>query len=265
VCASCWIIWAAVPFEGINRGTAAAVLLYVLLAIVAGVWNEPVFLAVNGAHNGLLDFVFGIASGLGDGLIVALACTCVMLFRLHLGGAALAAFAVSGLFVQLLKRIFDMPRPPAVLENVHLLGDMLTSHSFPSGHAASAGVMMLLAFLIWKTDKWQAWAVSGLFFLAAYGRIYGGVHFPLDVVAGLGIGMACMWGFWQWSKRWPVQKWEASPWAWKTPGLMLVLEADVLAVGYHVQPATAQPLAVILPLAALAVLVIVWKRRLVHG
>jgi len=223
--------------------------------------NISLFRLINDAHNPLLDGVFGIISGLGDGLVVALLCTLLMLFRLYSGGAALAAFAVSGLITQALKRIFDMPRPPAVLDHVHVLGDVLTSHSFPSGHATSAGVMALLAFLIWKKNNWRAWAVSGLFLLAAYGRVDGGVHFPLGVTAGLAIGMAVMWVFWKWSERWPVKSWEASPWAWKVPGLVVVIEADVLAIGYHVQPSTARPLALVLPVTALLVLVRVWKKN----
>jgi len=226
--------------------------------------SDGLFRLINGAHSPAGDAVFGIVSGLGDGLVVALACTLLMLFRLHLGGTALAAFVVSGLIAQLLKRVFDLPRPPAVLANVHVLGDTLTSHSFPSGHATSCGVMVLLAFLIWKINDWRAWAVSGLFLFAAYGRIYGGVHFPVDVIAGLVIGMATMWAFWQWSKHWPVKNWESSPWAWKLPGLALIIEADVLAINYHIQPSTAKPLTLILPITALLVLVKVWKEKIGH-
>jgi len=225
-------------------------------------YNNNMFRLINDAHSPAGDALFGVISGLGDGLVVALACTLLMLFRLHSGGAALAAFATSGLIAQLLKRLFDLPRPPAVLANVHVLGDTLTSHSFPSGHATSCGVMVLLAFIIWKRSDWQAWAVACLFLLAAYGRIYGGVHFPLDVMAGLVIGMATMWAFRQWSKHWPVKAWESSAWAWKLPGLALVIEADVLAMGYHIQPSTAQPLTLILPIAALLVLVKVWKEKI---
>lgn len=224
--------------------------------------SHDIFRLINDHHNAVGDVLFGIISGLGDGLVVALACTLLMLFRLRPGGAALAAFAVSGLITQLLKRMFDMPRPPAVLADVHVLGDTLTAHSFPSGHATSCGVMVLLAFLIWKRSDWRAWLVSCLFLLAAYGRIYGGVHFPLDVVAGLAVGMATMWAFWQWSKRWPARSWESSPWTWKIVGLALVFEADVLAIGYHIQPSTARPLTLILPITALLVLVKVWKDKL---
>jgi len=224
--------------------------------------QEYVFRLINEHHNAAGDALFGVVSGLGDGLVVALACTLLMLFRLRPGCAALAAFVVSGLVTQWLKRMFDLPRPPAVLANVHVLGDRLTAHSFPSGHATSCGVMVLLAFLLWKRRDWRAWVMSCLFLLAAYGRIYGGAHFPLDVATGLAVGMTTMWIFWQWSKRWPVKNMESSPWAWKIPGLALVIEADILAMGYHIQPSTAKPITLILPITALLVLVKVWKDKI---
>ncbi len=61
------------------------------------------------------------------------------------------------------------------------------SHSFPSGHTATAfaGAMML-SYLVPR-------AAPAFFVLAAaiaYSRLYVGVHFPLDVVGGAVIGLA---------------------------------------------------------------------------
>jgi len=221
--------------------------------------NTTVFRLINDAHNPLLDTFFGIVSGLGDGLIVALLCALLMLFKLRLGLAAMLAFIVSGLLAQLLKRVFDMPRPPAVLENVHVLGSSLSSHSFPSGHATSDGVMLLAAFLLWHLRDFRTWTVAVLFALAALGRVYGGVHFPMDVTVGLVLGALCMHVVWRWSATWPVQTWQASQWTWKLGGMLVMVLAAVLGLGYHMQPSTAQPLAMLLPVAALLVLMRRWK------
>lgn len=222
------------------------------------------FRLINDAHTPAGDLFFGLVSGLGDGLIVALACSLLMLFRLRLGMAALCAYLLSGLVAQLLKRLFDMPRPPAVLENVHVLGSAFTAHSFPSGHATSDGVVIMAALLLWGVRDWRGWGVAALFFLAAIGRVYGGVHFPTDVAAGLLIGMASMWLCRDWLAGLPVEQWQESDWSWKIPGLIVIVEAAVLGLGYRVQPSTAQPLALILPLAALMILMRVWKGKLVR-
>ncbi|HKI60190.1 MAG TPA: hypothetical protein VKA23_04070, partial [Mariprofundaceae bacterium] len=86
---------------------------YLLLAAVPiGIWNHELFTLLNGAHASWADAVMGQIEGFGDGLVVALLIACVMLFRLRLGIAALIAFIASGLIAQILKRVFDMPRPP---------------------------------------------------------------------------------------------------------------------------------------------------------
>lgn len=124
--------------------------------------------------------------------------------------------------------------------------------------------MVMLAFFLWSARNWRSWAVAFLFLLAATGRIYGGVHFPMDVAAGLAIGMLSMWLCRRWLAGWPVERWQASAWAWKIPGLIVIVEAAVLGLGYQIQPSTAQPLALIMSLAALFVLMRQWKGKLVR-
>jgi len=239
---------------------------FLLAAVPIGVWNQTLFNLINAAHSTWGDALLGFISGFGDGLVIALIISCVMLFRLRLGIAALIGFITSGLIAQLLKRVFDMPRPPAVLENVHVLGAALQSHSFPSGHATSCGVMVLLALLLWRRDQWQMWAGVLVFVLAAYGRVYGGVHFPFDVWVGVGLGMFCMSVAKHWVMRWPEimwqkRTWETSEWAWKVPAVILMIEAAVLGLGYKIQPSTADMLTLFIPVAALFVLMQFWKRK----
>lgn len=61
------------------------------------------------------------------------------------------------------------------------------SHSFPSGHTATAFAGATV--LAWLEPR----AAPAFYVLAAaiaYSRLYVGVHFPLDVVGGLAIGLA---------------------------------------------------------------------------
>jgi len=61
------------------------------------------------------------------------------------------------------------------------------SHSFPSGHTATAfaGATMLSFFVPRAAPAFYLLAAA-----IAYSRLYVGVHFPLDVVGGVVIGVA---------------------------------------------------------------------------
>ncbi len=238
-----------------------AIAVFLILFVPSLLWNHQLFLTLNSFNHPALDLLISNISGLADGLVSLILILMLMLFQFRLGLAGLLAFFVSGLLAQILKRIFDMPRPPSVFENIHILGDALGQHSFPSGHATTAGMMALFALYIWKTRHW-AWLVFAVFTIAAYGRIYAGIHFPLDVVTGFGIGALSMWWSQRLSRHWPVQRWSQSEWSWKIPGLALMISAVTLGTGYHIQPATAQALTLIIPLMALFTLMHAWKTRL---
>jgi undecaprenyl-diphosphatase len=112
------------------------------------------------------------------GLAVALVRRRVLPFAL----VALAVLAADGL-AGLVKAAVGEKRPaePDPLVTIP------HSHSFPSGHTATAfaGAMML-SYLVPR-------AAPAFFVLAAaiaYSRLYVGVHFPLDVVGGAVIGLA---------------------------------------------------------------------------
>jgi len=47
--------------------------------------SHTLFRLMNDAHSTVGDAVFGMVSGLGDGLIIALICTPLMLFRREIG------------------------------------------------------------------------------------------------------------------------------------------------------------------------------------
>lgn len=91
-----------------------------------------------------------------------------------------------------LKAIFARPRPDLVTPSVEVF-----SKSFPSGHSAmSALVYLTLGVLLSRVQDTRA---TRLFLLASAGvitllvgtsRVYLGVHWPTDVVAGWALGSA---------------------------------------------------------------------------
>jgi undecaprenyl-diphosphatase len=143
----------------------------------------------------------------GNGVLIMLTCFVALYLWLTNKRRSMwlvLAAIVSGLVMsQLLKWGFSRPRPDLVPHNSYVY-----TASFPSGHAMMSAVTYLtLGILVARVQK--RWAVRALFIgvavfltlLVGVSRVYLGVHWPSDVLAGWTAGAA-----------WAVLWWMAARW-----------------------------------------------------
>lgn len=148
--------------------------------------EKDILLAIHSQATPLLDAVVPMVTALAEPVFVgafAVAIGLVYAYRrkwawavLWLGGVAGAGAIAYGL-----KHIVARPRP----ELWERLAE--TGYSLPSGHAvASMAVALCVAAMLWRT-KWRRLAVvlgSLYVLLIGFTRLYLGVHYPTDIMAG---------------------------------------------------------------------------------
>lgn len=103
------------------------------------------------------------------------------------GAFSLAAILGSLALTLALKGLFGLPRPPASLQLGHASG-----HGFPSGHAIGATTLWaLLAMVVTRgTHRTRALVAATVVAIVATSRVVIGVHYTVDVVAGVVVGLA---------------------------------------------------------------------------
>jgi len=103
----------------------------------------------------------------------------------RVGAAILVAESVSGA----LKIWADRDRPPLANPEPEPLVDLPATDSFPSGHATVSFACATVLALAVPRLRAPLYALAALI---AFSRVYVGVHYPFDVLAGavLGVGIA---------------------------------------------------------------------------
>ncbi|MDO5337301.1 MAG: phosphatase PAP2 family protein [Eubacteriales bacterium] len=108
------------------------------------------------------------------------------------GIAGAAALLISALITNVcLKNLVARIRPYEVLKNLELLIPAQKDFSFPSGHT-SASFAAAVAYFRVLPGKWAGVCIV-LAALIALSRLYVGVHYPTDVLAGAVIGIFSGW------------------------------------------------------------------------
>lgn len=99
---------------------------------------------------------------------------------------ALAIILARGIVTEVIRLFYHMPRPFSFYNFTPLISE--AGWSFPSGHAAW---FFALAMVVWYANrKWGIWYFV-FAIIMGIARIYVGVHWPLDILGGAIVGIAC--------------------------------------------------------------------------
>lgn len=184
----------------INLRPAYFIPLFILL-LIAFIYclclpKQISFLFLNNYHTVWLDIFFTTFTLAGDGLLSVAAVAILILCKKRKEAIILfCAYASSGLAAQLIKHLFNQPRPRVYFEQAktvynHFVEGAVVhgSGSFPSGHTASAFAMATVFALLFN-KKWISIIAFILAVLVGYSRIYLAEHFLPDVTAGAFTGV----------------------------------------------------------------------------
>ena len=97
----------------------------------------------------------------------------------------LSVFVSRIILTEIIRKIFPSARP-FVAHKVNLLLSHAATNSFPSGHTA---FFFALSTTIYFYNKKLGWLFFAFSFLIGVGRIFCGVHWPVDILGGIFIGV----------------------------------------------------------------------------
>ncbi|MBQ9827216.1 MAG: phosphatase PAP2 family protein [Lachnospiraceae bacterium] len=138
------------------------------------------------------NVIMNLITLLGAGGIVAILCCLVMIFiRKYrvVGIAAGISLAIEALCTNvIIKPLVDRARPYDVIEGlVPATWWLPNDPSFPSGHAGACfAVAVVMLIMLPKKAGITAVVIA---FLVSLSRMYLGVHYPTDILAGAALGI----------------------------------------------------------------------------
>ncbi len=169
------------------------ILVLICLFILLTSSKAELFLRTNVYHNDFFDEFFKTTTLLGDVFTTLIISVGMLFIRYRYAVLTFLAYAYSSLVVQVLKRIFDSPRPSKFFEGLNPIRTiegypLYEINSFPSGHSTNAFTLAVVLAFILPNRKFH-WIIIPLAILTAFSRVYLAQHFFQDVFAGAVLGV----------------------------------------------------------------------------
>lgn len=162
--------------------------------------DTQLFLFLNGLHADWLDPVMVVITEMWPWIPLYLLLL-FLVFKQYgkrgwwiLLGVCVVILCSDQLSAHVCKPLFQRLRPcfnPELEGLVHLPNGLPGGRfGFVSSHAANTfAVASFLTGVLWRHYRWIGWVLYGWAFLSSYSRIYVGVHYPGDIVAGAALGI----------------------------------------------------------------------------
>ncbi len=150
-------------------------------------WNVKLFYLINSKRSKFLDKFYRYFFRLGKSYTLPVFLPFFFVYGKYQSLIHLTvSLLITGLLMPAIKYTFRHKRPNSLLENVHLL-EPVSLKSFPSADTAYA--FTLLGVISFYAPFYISFLFSIYALLIAYGRVYMGAHFPVDVIVGALIGL----------------------------------------------------------------------------
>lgn len=162
-------------------------------------WNVSLFRTINdlGKEYEFLNWLF---ITIADYTIYALAAVLLVLWAMNKGRDRLMVICglVSCLFAvaagKLIGKLYANQNPFAELQDVSKLIEKEIGNSFPSDHTILF-FSICFTFFLFRKKNGYLWILLAL--AVGFSRIWVGVHYPADIMAGAAIGILSAWIFYK--------------------------------------------------------------------
>jgi membrane-associated phospholipid phosphatase len=167
----------------------------ICLVIKLNFTKDEIYFAVNAHYSPLLDTLAPYVTDIGNGWTTVAVCAILVLFDYRKAFLLATSYVMTGfIFAQSLKYFFDAPRPKLYFQNqlnrIHFVTgtDVLSTHSFPSGHTITAFSTAIVILYFLRNKSW-GFLLLLVAICVGYSRMYLSQHFFEDATMGSVIGV----------------------------------------------------------------------------